>query len=209
MITNKLRFVETDPKRDAQDITERKKSLRAYMKERRGENENRDVKEQLLVENVLQALACKGMGMGTDKRAFVYLSFSSEAPTDKLIQRLIELGWRIYCPRVEGKEMVAVEYAEELTLSKFGVREPLGTAYNGRIELAIVPMLAVDEQGRRLGYGGGYYDRFLAKHGETLRLAYGFDFQILRQVPSQEHDLVMDGIVTDKRIVWTSDRLER
>ena len=209
MITNKLRFVETDAKQDAEEIAERKKSLRTYMKERRGENENRDVKECLLLENVLQALESKGMGTGVDKRAFVYLSFSSEAPTDKLIQRLIELGWRIYCPRVESKEMVAVEYSEELALSTFGAREPLGPAYKGRIDLAIVPMLAVDEQGRRLGYGGGYYDRFLAGHRETLRLAYGFDFQILRQVPSQEHDLVMDGIVTDKRILWTGNRLEK
>lgn len=209
MITNKLRFVETDAKQDEEEITQRKKSLRAYMKERRGENENRDVKEVLLIGNVLQALESKGVGIGMDKRAFVYLSFSSEAPTDNLIQRLIEHGWRIYCPRVEGKVMVAVEYSEELALSKFGAREPIGAVYEGRIDLAIVPMLAVDEQGGRLGYGGGYYDRFLAEHKETVRLAYGFDFQILRQVPTQEHDLVMDGIVTDKRIVWIGERMER
>ena len=209
MTTNKLRFVETAPARSKEEIVERKKSLRGYMKERRGENENRDVKESLLIANVLRALEEKGMGTGLDKRVFVYLSFSSEAPTDKLIEVLLERDWQVYCPRVDGKKMVAVEYGEDLSLSAFGIREPLGLAYDGGVDVAIVPMLAVDEQGRRLGYGGGYYDRFLDEHSETLRIAYGFDFQIVRQVPTEDHDIIMDGIVTDKRIVWTSDRADR
>ncbi|MBQ8446835.1 MAG: hypothetical protein IJX31_03550, partial [Clostridia bacterium] len=62
MTTNKLRFVETAPARSKEEIVERKKSLRGYMKERRGENENRDVKESLLIANVLRALEEKGMG---------------------------------------------------------------------------------------------------------------------------------------------------
>lgn len=209
MTTNKLRFVENVPARSKVEIVERKKSLRLYMKGRRGKNENRDVKESLLTANVLRALEEKGMGTGTDKRAFVYLSFSSEAPTDKLIEVLLERDWQVYCPRVEDGQMVAVEYGEDLSLSAFGIREPLGLAYDGGVDVAIVPMLAVDEQGRRLGYGGGYYDRFLAAHQETLRLAYGFDFQIVREVPTEEHDITMDGIVTDRRIIWTSDRADR
>lgn len=206
MITNKLRFVETDLPQSGEDISAAKKRLRAYMKGRRGENENRDVKETLLLDNALRAIGEKGLGTGENKSAFVYLSFSSEAPTDKLIEALLEGGWSVYCPRIEGKQMLAVEYGEDFNLSSFGTREPIGEAYHGKIDLAIVPMLAVDEQGRRLGYGGGYYDRFLEEHAETLRLAYGFDFQIMRQVPTEEHDIKMDGIVTDKRIVWTSAR---
>ena len=209
MTTNKLRFVENEPLQSAEDARESKKRLRAYMKARRGENENRDVKESLLVHNVFSALQEKGLGMGTDKRAFVYLSFSSEAPTDKLIEELIEQGWQVYCPRVENKKMVAVEYGEELALSALGIREPLGEGYDGNMDVAIVPMLAVDEQGRRLGYGGGYYDRYLEAHPEALRLAYGFDFQMLRQVPTENHDIKMDGIVTDKRIVWTNVRTDK
>ena len=203
MTTNKLRIVEPLPPQEAEDIAKRKKSLRSYMKARRGENENRDAKENLLTENLLRALEKKGLGTGTEKRIFVYLSFSSEAPTDKLVERLTERGWTVYCPRVEGKIMVAVEYGEDLALSDFGIREPIGQAYLGKIDAAIVPMLAVDERGGRLGYGGGYYDRFLRERPETLRIAYGFDFQIVKQVPTEEHDIKMDGVVTDKRIVWT------
>ena len=206
MTTNNLRFVETEPQ-SAEDVRESKKRLRAYMKARRGENENRDVKESLLLDNAFSALQEKGLGTG--KRVFVYLSFSSEAPTDKLIERLIEQGWQVYCPRIADKKMSAVEYGEDFTLSTFGVREPLGEAYDGDMDVAIVPMIAVDEQGRRLGYGGGYYDRYFGAHPGTLRLAYGFDFQILRQVPTEEHDMKMDGIITDKRIVWTAARTDK
>lgn len=208
MTTNKLRFVENEPLQSAEDARESKKRLRAYMKARRGENENRDVKESLLLDNVFSALQEKGLGTGTGKRVFVYLSFSSEAPTDKLIERLIEQGWQVYCPRIDDKKMSAVEYGEDFELSAYGIREPLGKAYDGDMDVVIVPMLAVDEQGRRLGYGGGYYDRYLGAHPETLLLAYGFDFQILRQVPTETHDIKMDGIITDKRIVWTAARTD-
>lgn len=209
MTTNNLRFVENEQPQSEQDVRESKKRLRAYMKARRGENENRDVKESLLLDNAFSALQEKGLGTGTGKRVFVYLSFSSEAPTDKLIERLIEQGWQVYCPRIDDKKMSAVEYGEDFTLSTFGVREPLGEAYDGDMDVAIVPMIAVDEQGRRLGYGGGYYDRYLGAHPETLLLAYGFDFQILRQVPTETHDIKMDGIITDKRIVWTAARTDK
>lgn len=203
MTTTKLRFVQTD---GCEDPIAAKKRLRAYMKGRRGENENRDVKECLLAEHVLQALWDKGIGTGAEKRIFVYLSYSSEAPTDKLIERLLEDGWIVYAPRVEGKTMAAVEYGEDFALSELGIREPLGKRYDGRMDVAIVPMLAADEQGGRLGYGGGYYDRYLSVHTETWRLGYGFDFQIVRQVPTEEHDVRLDGVITDKRIVWTNAR---
>ena len=203
MTTTKLRFVQTD---GCEDPIIAKKRLRAYMKGRRGENENRDVKERLLAEHVLQALRDKSIGTGAEKRIFVYLSYSSEAPTDKLIERLLEDGWTVYAPRVEGKTMAAVEYGEDFALSDLGIREPLGERYGGRMDVAIVPMLAADEQGGRLGYGGGYYDRYLSAHTETWRLGYGFDFQIVRQVPTEEHDVRLDGVITDKRIVWTNAR---
>ena len=208
MTTSKLRFVETESARGAQSaeaLRESKKRLRAYMKARRGENENRDVKEDLLTGNLLAALAGKSGGTGV-KRAFVYLSFSSEAPTDKLIARLIEEGWQVYCPRIEDKSMVAALYGEDFALSAYGIREPLGERYDGEMDVAIVPVLAADTRGGRLGYGGGYYDKYLSAHPETLRIAYGFDFQIVRQVPTEEHDVMMDVIVTDKRIVRTNAR---
>ena len=205
MTTNRLRFVETDPPQNAEELIESKKRLRSYMKARRGENENRDVKECLLVDNVFSALKGKGMGTGTDKRAFVYLSFSSEAPTDKLIESLIAQGWRVYCPRLENKKMVAVEYGEELALSAFGIREPLGEAYEGDMDVAIVPTLAVDEQGRRLGYGGGYYDRYLPKTRAYLA-GVCHDAALHDSLPAQAHDVKMDAVITPSGLILPHNR---
>lgn len=192
MNTDRLQFVETE---SAVSVAERKTALRAYMKKRRGENENRDVKEALLLENFIASGAADGQNF------FVYLGFSSEAPTDKLIDYLISSGKRVYCPRTEGKEMYAVPFGEDFTLSPYGIREPVGERYDGEIDVVVLPLLAADEKGARLGYGGGYYDRFLKKYEKSLRVAYCFDFQVIRSVPEEEGDERVRLIVTDKRII--------
>ena len=184
----------------ALSVSERKASLRSYMKKRRGENENRDVKEALLLENSLKS------GAAERESFFVYMSFSSEAPTDKLIAYLLAQNKRVYCPRTEGGEIVPVEYGEDFSLSPYGIREPLGKAYEGKIDAAVLPLLAVDERGVRLGYGRGYYDRFLKRHPETKRIAYCFDFQLVREVPREEWDIPAEEIVTDKRRLLAKKR---
>ena len=96
--------------------------------------------------------------------------------------------------------MVAVEHSEELTLSSYGIREPVGDSYEGNIDFAVIPFLAVDKQGNRLGYGKGYYDKFL-KNSKAKRVAYGYGFQVLNSVPHEEWDEKMDIIVTDEEII--------
>lgn len=201
MITSRLRFVEDVEK----SLAERKKELRSYMRSRRSETTNRDVKEELLTERFFEVCRDERMGAGTRLTAFVYLSYSSEAPTDKLIRRLQEEGWKVFCPRVEGAEMVAVAYGEDFTLSERGIIEPCGEAHEGDIAIAIVPLLAVDKQGNRLGYGGGYYDRYLKKHPNTKRIGYCFDFQVLPSVPAESCDEKLDCIVTEKQTVWITE----
>ncbi len=220
MTTNRFAFAQ----KEELSVTERKKRLRAYMKERRSQNENRDVKELCLVENVFSALetlfGASALGAEnssanytTDcagncaeakegKTCFCYLAFSSEAPTDKLIEKLKERGFRVCAPRIEGGEMLAVELGGDYALSRYGILEPLGQAYLGAVDLIITPLLAADERGNRLGYGGGYYDRFFKKYPKAKRIGYAFDFQIVNEVPTETFDEKLDCIVTDKRIVF-------
>lgn len=195
MTTNKLRFVEEN----GGSVFERKARLRAYMKSRRGDNENRDVKEELLIENFFKALEEKGLQNA--ENFFVYLSFSSEAPTDKLIEELLERGKTVYCPRTLDGEMFAVLYGEDFTVSSLGIREPVGEIYQGVIDVAVIPLLAVDRLGNRLGYGKGYYDRYL-KDKPCKRVGYCFDFQIVEKIPMAETDERMDILVTDKQTVY-------
>lgn len=196
-----LRFAEDN---QIKSVDERKKELRRRMKERRANNENRDVKERLLIENVFVALE-EYAKSETGKNVFCYLSYSSEAPTDMLIERLIEKGYKVYCPRVDGREMQVIEYGEDFTISPLRIREPIGEPFLGEIQYAIVPFLAVDKQGNRLGYGGGYYDRYFEEYPNTKRIAYGFDFQIQDVVPSEKTDKKMDCIVTDKQVLFVTE----
>ncbi len=196
-----LRFAEDD---QIKSVEEKKRELRMRMKQRRGNNENRDVKETLLVQNVFLALE-KWQKDGDGKNVFCYLSYSSEASTDLLIEKLIEQGYNVFCPRVEGKDMQVVAYGEDFTISPLRIREPIGEPFEGEIHYAIVPFLAVDKQGNRLGYGGGYYDRYFEKNPTVKRIAYGFDFQIQPQIPTQETDKKMNCIVTNKQVLFIEE----
>lgn len=200
MKRTKLRFVEDEET----SIEERKKLLREYMRARRAEVVNRDVKEELLTKNFFKAM--KTLGAGAYRSVFLYLSFSHEAGTDKLLEGLLAQGKTVYCPRVEGKKMDAVLYDENLCLSALGIREPLGEAFAGDIDVAVVPLLAVDEKGNRLGYGGGYYDQYLSAHPNTLKIGYCYDEQLARAIPVSENDVTMDAVVTDKRVVYVNQR---
>ncbi len=197
MINRKLRFVETEGKIS-------KQQLRRYAKNRRSQNENRDMKETLLASHairLLTQLSCKNKGAGTRRTVFVYLSYSSEAPTDKLIEKLLEDGWEVFCPRVEGQEMVSVPFGDDFTLDKHGIREPVGESTDEQMQFVITPLLAVDKQGNRLGYGGGYYDRYFAKSPNAVRIGYCYHFQIVNEVPTEETDARLQYVVTDKEII--------
>jgi 5-formyltetrahydrofolate cyclo-ligase len=183
------------------ETSECKKRLRARMKTRRADNENRDLKEKLLIQNIFSVI--KDI---KDKKFFVYLSYSSEAPTDGLIESLLERSAKVYSPRVEESEMIAVEYGDDFTLSSYGIREPIGQAYAGEVDFVITPLLAVDRKGNRLGYGGGYYDKYFEKHPNALRIAYCFDFQIVDETYAEAWDKPMDYIVTDKQVIRLRNR---
>lgn len=206
MNRNGFRFLSTET---GKTIEEQKKSLRSYMKERRGNNENRDLKERLLIENFYRAIFGDSERACTRLSVFIYLSFSSEAPTDGLIERLRSDGHIVYCPRIENGEMQAVAYGEDFSLSEYGIREPIGASFAEDSDVVVLPLLAVDKQGNRLGYGKGYYDRYLQSHKKAKRIAYAFDFQVVDSVPHTELDELVDVIVTEKRIIHCSSERKK
>ena len=197
MSDTKLRFVETGGKISKQE-------LRKYAKNRRSQNENRDMKETLLVSHTIRLLTqlfSKSKGAGTRRRVFVYLSYSSEAPTDKLIETLKEEGWEVFCPRVERQEMFPVLLGDDFTLDRHGIREPVGERTFEEMPFVITPLLAVDRLGNRLGYGGGYYDRYFAGAPNAVRIGYCYHFQIVNEVPTEDTDARLHYVVTDKETI--------
>lgn len=84
---------------------------------------------------------------------------------------------------------------------KFGIPEPTTPAYEGEIDLVIVPAVAFDEKGRRLGRGGGYYDRFIKKLTHAVLVGVGYDFQLVDEVPAARHDQRVHRIILPSKTI--------
>ena len=134
---------------------------------------------------------------------FIYNSFGSEADTHALINELVIRGKEVYLPRIEGKEMKAVRFSgnfEELSVNKFGIAEPLGQAYEGDLDVIVAPLLAINARLCRLGYGGGYYDKFLSG-SSALKVGLGYHFQLTEEFEEDEWDVPLDMFINDKGII--------
>jgi 5-formyltetrahydrofolate cyclo-ligase len=109
------------------------------------------------------------------------------------------LGKTLLLPRIEGDDLVFA--AGDLALSSIGILEPTGDAQPiGSAELLLLPALAVDRSGNRLGKGKGYYDRALRSVTGIPKYAVVFDSEVLEQIPSETHDVWVTGAVTPTAI---------
>ena len=132
--------------------------------------------------------------------ALVFWSFGSEVDTGPILERLEDRGVQVALPRIEGDDIVPVRYrrGDRLSEAVFGVREPAaGRVLAGPdVDVVIVPGVAFDREGQRLGYGRGFYDRFL-RSTDAFRVAIGFELQLVDDVPHGRGDVPMDAIVTE------------
>lgn len=131
---------------------------------------------------------------------FLYLAFGNEVSLDLLLKRLYRAGKRVYIPRVDnkGKKMDAVLWTPETILeeSKFGIREPKTGECIEAVDVAIIPGVAFAADGKRLGFGGGYYDKWLGKK-ELLKIGVCYDLQITQDIQMDVHDVPMNIVITE------------
>lgn len=128
-----------------------------------------------------------------------YLPFNQEVDTHPLLLRALRDGKRVALPKIYGDEMrfVWIEDLDAVQKAGIGCPEPIadGPLADDPDALVLLPGLAFDLQGGRMGYGGGFYDRFLAGESHpTVALCYGF--QLLPQIPLEEHDLRVTCIIS-------------
>lgn len=133
---------------------------------------------------------------------FIYRSKKPEADTRNIISALLSADKRVYSPRVEGDNMVAVQTGANglYRLSRFGVEEPVGQAFTGQTDVCVIPLLGVNEKGYRLGYGGGYYDKYL-KDNDALKAGIGYSFQKCG-FEEEAHDIPLDCFVSEEGIIY-------
>lgn len=129
----------------------------------------------------------------------LYYALADEVDTSVLLDEALRMHKQVLLPVVVGDDLVLRRYESRDSLKEgaFGILEPQGatfTEYN-KIDLAIVPGMAFDADGHRLGRGKGYYDRLLPRLS-SCRVGICFPFQLLPNVPSEAHDVLMDCVVT-------------
>ncbi len=211
---------------EAQKLLEEKKALRRKMKELRKTVSDRKNKDSCMLSYLLQIPQVQEADT-----IYVYASYGTEAGTFDLIQTCLAMGKQVALPRVSGREMdfYQIGCLDDLQPGAYGIPEPAEDCLKmipGRHaferggghcknddekefscrECMILPGLAFDLSGHRLGYGGGYYDRYLEKypfHREN-RIALAYECQITEQVPSEPADIAVGMIVTEKGLIVTA-----
>lgn len=137
------------------------------------------------------------------KRIALYRAFDGEVPMDSLSRYFMEKGIRCCFPRIDNNEMVFCDCDSlddvEFEVSSLGIKEPVSSKAPvdpKDIDVVVLPALAYNEEGTRLGAGGGFYDRFIGSLGSKRPYLLGicYEFQICSDVPSEGHDIGADFI---------------
>ena len=120
------------------------------------------------------------------RRIACYVSVKNEVDTRRVIQKAIDSGKQVGVPVTRAHGVMDFQAIAGLS--------------DLRIDLILVPGIAFDRRGYRIGLGGGYYDRFLART-EAVRIGLSYGFQIIDRVPDEPHDVTMDWIITENEVI--------
>jgi 5-formyltetrahydrofolate cyclo-ligase len=137
------------------------------------------------------------------KTVMIYYSINQEVETVSIIIELLRLDKKValpVCTPEKDLRVGMIKSLEELAPGKFGLMEPKpGVPLLGpdELDLVVVPGVAFDKQGNRLGHGAGYYDRFLTQT-DAYKLGLAYEFQVVDELPVEPHDSPLDGLLTSQ-----------
>jgi len=185
-----------------------KKELRKKAKETRDLIKSEKIK---ILSGIIQDRVCSHPWFTDSNTVFTYVSTGNEVITKEIIENALKAGKRVCVPRVVPRvKMEAVPITNvdrDLSKGFFDIMEPkphLRPVDENEIDLVIVPGLLFDRKGYRIGYGGGYYDMFLARVNGTCRtMGIAFDFQVVSELPVEEHDMRVMAVVTESGIIMS------
>ena len=180
---------------------ETKKSIRKMIAARRkaSTQEERSLADQRITGEVLalpefQQASC----------IYIYIAYNREVETRAIIEAAWQAGKQVAVPRVEGQEMTfyLLESFDQLAPGCHGIPEPVEglKPADCPAALMIMPGVAFDSCCRRVGYGGGYYDRYLERHRDHPKVAVAYSFQMIPQAPTEPTDNFPDQLITEERI---------
>ena len=133
------------------------------------------------------------------KTIYGYLPYNQEVRTVPMLEQAIRDGKRVAVPKVYGEEMrfIYLEDMSQVATGYAGIPEPVADepVADDKTALVLMPGLAFDPQGHRIGYGGGFYDKFLAAEPNHPTLALCYEFQMLPHLETEEHDIPVDYVI--------------
>lgn len=140
---------------------------------------------------------------------FIYISFNNEINTIKIIEKAFEDKKSVFIPKVykDDKSMKAIKLNSfnELKKNSMGILEPIDDSNyieKENIDLIVVPGVVFDNECNRIGYGGGYYDRYLSDiKFKKNKIALAYDLQIVDKIECEAHDIKVDYIITNTSII--------
>ena len=173
-----------------------KKQLRAQIREQKRAMTQAQIEEK---SRALGALFRQSRAYQEANTIYGYLPYNQEVRTVPILEQALRDGKRVAVPKVYGDTMKFI-YMEDLTAVEVGyagIPEPIadGPVADDPTALVLMPGLAFDPQGHRIGYGGGFYDRFLAAEPDHPTLALCYDFQMLPALQTEEFDVPVDTVL--------------
>lgn len=148
------------------------------------------IKSNFICKKIMESYVYKN-----SESIFCYASVNNEVSLDTLIEDAFKNGKKVAFPKVEGNNIrfYHVKTLEDLAPGYFEIPEPDSSMPAKEGDVVIVPGVAFSKNGERLGYGGGFYDRFLSEN-DIYSIGVGYDFQIIPSLPVEEHDIKINEI---------------
>ncbi len=135
------------------------------------------------------------------KKIGAYYPIGSEVITQDIMQEILSIGKELFLPKVVGDQIEFRKITDFSCLEEgnFDIMEPKDDCpVDNSLDLLLVPTVGISQDGVRLGYGHGFYDKFLSKnHIETVSLV--FEKQVIKKIPHSDHDIIMNWILTEDR----------
>ena len=135
------------------------------------------------------------------RSVYCYISYNQEVRTETIMRRARADGKRVAVPKIIGGEMTFIwlDNPDAVTLGYGGILEPVADFPVAEDEeaLVIMPGLAFDRNGNRIGYGGGFYDRYLAAHRGLITVALCYGFQVFEHIETDAYDVPVDYVISE------------
>ena len=181
------------------DLNGSKTSLRSEMKKKR---QMLDLEQRMRASQVIKKRLNEMLPVQKARTIIGYAAIQNEVDLEPFLEEQRQQGKTILLPRVKASQLEVVEWKgwQETAVSSFGIREPLGDSYKStEIDVVLVPGLAFDGNGFRLGYGRGFYDRFLPNlRPDAFKCGVCYEIQVVDSVFPHAADIPMHWIVTEQ-----------